>query len=296
MPFVVEAIVGAAIEPLINKLMSSELLNIFHRDQLLKAQNKWVEKLGFLRALLTDAEEKKVTNEAAKIWLGQLRDLALPAQQETKKASHNFLVHVLEASAAKLKEKERVCRLKLHCGQDFEGDSRNDASEFQVLGLLTPHAGSLKELEIWSYVLLPNVEELMVFDCSELERLSNGLHMLASQGVVYLELHKVVYLELPLMLKILDIQECEALRCVTEGGTRDPRLPKATALARDRHPEPHLSEGTADRQSPKATAFARPPELHHSRGSTYLLLRLVSDRPPSHALETGDQWMSTARP
>ncbi|KAK6928790.1 hypothetical protein RJ641_004995 [Dillenia turbinata] len=66
--------------------------------------------------------------------------------------------------------------------------------------------------------LFPNVEGLCVRNCSELKRLSNSLHMLASlKNLSIWSCAKLVNLELPSMPRILHIQDCEASRCVTEG-------------------------------------------------------------------------------
>ncbi|KAK6928793.1 Rx, N-terminal [Dillenia turbinata] len=100
MSFVVEAIFGAPIDWMINKLMSSELLDIFREGKLLRSRNKWVKHLGVLRAILTDAEKKQVTNEAVKIWLGQIRDLALDAEDILDEFQYEVLRKYMEESRA----------------------------------------------------------------------------------------------------------------------------------------------------------------------------------------------------
>ncbi|KAK6928774.1 Rx, N-terminal, partial [Dillenia turbinata] len=327
MSFVVESIVGSATEVLINKLISSELLNFAREEQLQIAVTKWLEQLGLIQALLTDAEEKQVTNKAVKIWLGQLRDLALDAEDildefqyealrckymEESRASISKIRSLIPAwctsfaprnlafrSNMKSKIEEITARLEQLLKQKGDVAPNVDVSRrpnkkqkrLPTTSLVEEKFGNMTKWADWSVpdtsfaklmrleiyecpllvlplsrlnstashlqrlalrgrsdaiitgsniehaslkalsigrisglsslpveFLLPNVEELRVGVCSDLERLSNGLHMLTSLKKLYIwNCAKLVHLELPLMLRILHIQDCEALRCVTQG-------------------------------------------------------------------------------
>ncbi|KAJ6302909.1 hypothetical protein OIU77_016906 [Salix suchowensis] len=80
----VEAITSAILQPLIEKLASASFLKFDREKEKEKEINseikKWELRLLEIRAVLNDAEEKQITNQAVKIWLNNLRDLAYDAQ------------------------------------------------------------------------------------------------------------------------------------------------------------------------------------------------------------------------
>ncbi|XP_057991248.1 putative disease resistance RPP13-like protein 1 isoform X2 [Hevea brasiliensis] len=76
MEVVGEAILSALLKPLVKKLTSSELLKFAREKQIQDELRKWESKLLEIHAVVNDAEEKQITNPAAKIWLSKLRDLA----------------------------------------------------------------------------------------------------------------------------------------------------------------------------------------------------------------------------
>ncbi|KDO36856.1 hypothetical protein CISIN_1g047584mg, partial [Citrus sinensis] len=75
MSIIGEAILTASVEMLINKL-ASEGIRLFARQGRIQADLvKWKNKLVTIKAVLDDAEEKKTTNDAVKLWLGELQNL-----------------------------------------------------------------------------------------------------------------------------------------------------------------------------------------------------------------------------
>lgn len=80
----VEAITSAILQPLIEKLASASFLKFAREKEKEKEIDseikKWKLRLLEIRAVLSDAEEKQITNQAVKIWLNNLRDLAYDAQ------------------------------------------------------------------------------------------------------------------------------------------------------------------------------------------------------------------------
>ena len=76
MEVVAEALLSASIEALFSKLGSSDVLKFAHQDHVRAELKKWETKLSDIREVLNDAEEKQITKESVKAWLGELRDLA----------------------------------------------------------------------------------------------------------------------------------------------------------------------------------------------------------------------------
>ncbi|KAK6928782.1 hypothetical protein RJ641_004987 [Dillenia turbinata] len=334
MSFVVETIVGAAIELLINKLMSSELLNFAREEQLQTAVRKWIRSLipawftsfaprnlEFHSNMKSEFEEITARFEQLLKQKGDLAPNVHVSRRPNKKQkrfpttslveesdlSFSGLVNLVLDSCKKCKKLPGLGQLPSlknltimsmneveSVGSEFYS-SHADASpssllspfpsleclrfenmtkwldwslpdtsfaklisleivgcpllEFPISRLNSTashlqslvlrgcsdaiirernieHA-SLKSLYIGGIsglsslpdeFLLPNVEKLTVSDCSELERLSNGLHMLASLEELWIwNCAKLAYLELPLMPRILENQDCDVLRCLTEG-------------------------------------------------------------------------------
>ncbi|KAL6127011.1 hypothetical protein ACLB2K_075056 [Fragaria x ananassa] len=73
-----EAVLGALLPVLLDKLAQREVFQYFRR---LKGVNKtvmekWTRMLTAIEAVLSDAEEKQLTQRGVKLWLDDLRDLA----------------------------------------------------------------------------------------------------------------------------------------------------------------------------------------------------------------------------
>ncbi|KAF2293717.1 hypothetical protein GH714_004289 [Hevea brasiliensis] len=75
-----DMIVSAAIDCVINKLTSSDLLQSAGGAQVQVELEKMVKTLSKVKAVLADAEDKQITNRLVKIWLRELRDLAYDAE------------------------------------------------------------------------------------------------------------------------------------------------------------------------------------------------------------------------
>ncbi|KAL4600913.1 hypothetical protein ACB092_11G234000 [Castanea dentata] len=79
MSIVLEAALSAFFDVLFDKLGSSDLLNIFRQRNVDADLKKWTITLRNIRAVLTDAEEKQMTDNVVKSWLSDLEDLAYDA-------------------------------------------------------------------------------------------------------------------------------------------------------------------------------------------------------------------------
>ncbi|KAL6127843.1 hypothetical protein ACLB2K_071204 [Fragaria x ananassa] len=77
-----EAVLGAFLQVLLEKLADQEITEYFGRlkgvDK--KVLEKWTRTLRAIEAMLSDAEEKQLTQRAVKEWLDDLRDLAYDVQ------------------------------------------------------------------------------------------------------------------------------------------------------------------------------------------------------------------------
>ncbi|RVW76589.1 putative disease resistance protein RGA3 [Vitis vinifera] len=76
MEVVGEALLFVSFEVLFNKLASSDLLKFARQEHVQAELKKWEKKLFNIREVLNDAEEKQITEQSVKAWLGDLRDLA----------------------------------------------------------------------------------------------------------------------------------------------------------------------------------------------------------------------------
>ncbi|KAK0600944.1 hypothetical protein LWI29_019865 [Acer saccharum] len=75
-----ELILSAVLPVLFDKLTSRELLNFATQEGVRSKLKKWEKTLKMIKALLNDAEQKQQENDAVKIWLDDLRDLAYDAE------------------------------------------------------------------------------------------------------------------------------------------------------------------------------------------------------------------------
>ncbi|WKA01857.1 hypothetical protein VitviT2T_020110 [Vitis vinifera] len=76
MEVVGEALLSVSFEVLFNKLASSDFLKFARQEHVQAELKKWEKKLFNIREVLNDAEEKQITEQSVKAWLGDLRDLA----------------------------------------------------------------------------------------------------------------------------------------------------------------------------------------------------------------------------
>ncbi|KAI9185268.1 hypothetical protein LWI28_005764 [Acer negundo] len=75
-----ELFLAAVLPVLFQKLTSRELLNFATQEGVRSKLKKWEKTLNMLKALLKDAEQKQQEDEAVKMWLDELRDLAYDAE------------------------------------------------------------------------------------------------------------------------------------------------------------------------------------------------------------------------
>ena len=76
MEVVAEALLSASVEALFSKLGSSDVLKFARQDHVQAELKKWETTLLGIREVLNDAEDKQITEQSVKAWLGELRDLA----------------------------------------------------------------------------------------------------------------------------------------------------------------------------------------------------------------------------
>ncbi|KAL9432143.1 hypothetical protein AB3S75_027210 [Citrus x aurantiifolia] len=77
-----ELLLSAFFQVLFDRLASRDLLNFVRQLQggLDSELKKWENTLIMIQAVLSDVEEKQLTDRAVKIWLDDLRDLAYDAE------------------------------------------------------------------------------------------------------------------------------------------------------------------------------------------------------------------------
>ncbi|KAL7203581.1 hypothetical protein ACSBR2_016784 [Camellia fascicularis] len=73
---IVEVFLGAFLTVLLDKMASGEWLEFLHHEGIHTQLSNWTNTLSQIQALLTDAEEKQLTDRAVNLWLDDLQDLA----------------------------------------------------------------------------------------------------------------------------------------------------------------------------------------------------------------------------
>ncbi|KAL0379857.1 UNVERIFIED_CONTAM: putative disease resistance protein RGA4 [Sesamum angustifolium] len=71
-----ELFLGAFLQVLFDRLASGLILAFARRERIYKLLKKWSQTLRIIQAVIDDAEEKQLTDNAVKLWLEHLRDLA----------------------------------------------------------------------------------------------------------------------------------------------------------------------------------------------------------------------------
>ncbi|KAL5735645.1 hypothetical protein ACOSQ2_030433 [Xanthoceras sorbifolium] len=98
-----DLILSAVLPVLFEKLTSRELLNFATQEGVRSKLKKWEKTLKTIKALLNDAEQKQQDDEAVKMWLDDLRDLAFDAEDILDE-------YATEALRRKLKIEEHQAR------------------------------------------------------------------------------------------------------------------------------------------------------------------------------------------
>lgn len=77
-----ELLLSAFLPVLFDRLASRDLFNFLGQLQggVSSELRNWERKLKMIQAVLSDAEEKQLTDEAVKMWLDNLQDLAYDAE------------------------------------------------------------------------------------------------------------------------------------------------------------------------------------------------------------------------
>ncbi|THG14047.1 hypothetical protein TEA_026121 [Camellia sinensis var. sinensis] len=73
---IVEVFLGAFVTVLLEKMASGEWLKFLRHEGILTQLSNWINTLSQIQALLTDAEDKQLTDRAVNQWLDDLQDLA----------------------------------------------------------------------------------------------------------------------------------------------------------------------------------------------------------------------------
>ncbi|CAL5331504.1 unnamed protein product [Camellia sinensis] len=73
---IVEVFLGAFLTLLLDKMASGEWLEFLRHEGIHTQLSNWANTLSQIQALLTDAEDKQLTNRAVNLWLDDLQDLA----------------------------------------------------------------------------------------------------------------------------------------------------------------------------------------------------------------------------
>ena len=95
-----EIVLSSAIELLLKKLMSSDLIRFASQQKVYSELKKWEKNLLIVNEVVNDAEEKQMTSPAVKTWLRNLRDWAYDAEDVLDDFATELLLHKLMAEGA----------------------------------------------------------------------------------------------------------------------------------------------------------------------------------------------------
>ncbi|CAK9140271.1 unnamed protein product, partial [Ilex paraguariensis] len=93
----VEVFLGAFITVLFERLTSREFLNFARSEGIHTQLEKWSEVLMTIRAVLSDAEAKQITEKAVKLWLNRFNDLAYDLDDLLDEIATEALAHELKS-------------------------------------------------------------------------------------------------------------------------------------------------------------------------------------------------------
>ncbi|XP_030936080.1 putative disease resistance RPP13-like protein 1 [Quercus lobata] len=121
MSIVLEAVAGAALsaffDVLLDKLSSPDSLKIFRQENVDADLKKWKTILLEISEVLDDAEEKQITKESVKTWMGELEDLASDADDILDEFATEALrrkVNAEEPSTSKIRKFVPACCVGLN--------------------------------------------------------------------------------------------------------------------------------------------------------------------------------------
>ncbi|KAL6340027.1 hypothetical protein AAG906_038862 [Vitis piasezkii] len=119
MEVVGEVVLSAGLELLLQKLVSSELLQFARQQKVYSELKKWEGNLLTVNEVLDDAEMKQMTSPAVKNWLCQLRDLAYDAEDVLDEFATELLRHKLMAERPQTPNTSKVRSLIPTCCTSF---------------------------------------------------------------------------------------------------------------------------------------------------------------------------------
>ncbi|KAA8520285.1 hypothetical protein F0562_014541 [Nyssa sinensis] len=245
-----EIILSAFITALFEKLSSRELLNFARREGIETQLKKWSNMLGDIQAVLSDAEDKQITERSVKQWLDDLTDLAYDLDDVVDELATEVLRRKLMAEPQTGTSKVSLLRLPSLRKLNLEECNKVVLESVVDMTLLTKltlwnirdltylhqefmqFLVSLKVLELWSCdkllnlwvtqenlekeeCLPRNLEVVKIVGCVNLEKLPNELNNLtALRELKVFHCPKLVSfpeMGVPPMLRTLETGNCEAL-------------------------------------------------------------------------------------
>ncbi|XP_050112577.1 putative disease resistance RPP13-like protein 1 isoform X1 [Malus sylvestris] len=128
-----EVFLGAFLQVLLDRLTPREVLNYFGNFRgLRKKLEKWRATLSTIAAVLSDAEERQVTDHPVKLWLDDLRDLAYDVEDMLDKFSTQMLKRTIEGrDQASTSNKVRNSFFKIKFNWDMSSEMKKITERLQ---------------------------------------------------------------------------------------------------------------------------------------------------------------------
>nr|XP_028943775.1 putative disease resistance RPP13-like protein 1 isoform X2 [Malus domestica] len=128
-----EGFLAAFLKVLLNRLTSREILNYIGNFRgVRKKLDKWRAVLTAIGAVLSDAEEKQLTEDAVKLWLDDLRDLAYDVEDMLDKFDTQMLKRMIEGrDQARTSNKVRTSLFKIKFNRDMNSEMKKITERLQ---------------------------------------------------------------------------------------------------------------------------------------------------------------------
>nr|BBC44085.1 predicted putative disease resistance RPP13-like protein 1 [Malus domestica] len=128
-----EVFLAAFLKVLLNRLTSREILNYLGNFRgVRKKLDKWRAVLTAIGGVLSDAEEKQLTEDAVKLWLDDLRDLAYDVEDMLDKFSTQMLKRMIEGrDQARTSNKVRTSLFKIKFNWDMNSEMKKITERLQ---------------------------------------------------------------------------------------------------------------------------------------------------------------------
>ncbi|XP_048444605.1 putative disease resistance RPP13-like protein 1 [Pyrus x bretschneideri] len=128
-----EVFLAAFLKVLLNRLTSHEILNYLENFRgVTKKLDKWRAVLSAIGGVLSDAEEKQLTEDAIKLWLDDLRDLAYDVEDMLDKFATQMLKRMIEGrDQACTSNKVRNSLFKIKFNWDMNSEMKKITERLQ---------------------------------------------------------------------------------------------------------------------------------------------------------------------